>query len=255
MAVPGRHRGDGLAVVARLSRGTEVWGWVGAHAAGLGISASARSVCQVAAVELGVSEAWVNLAHGGSGTEPVCASGLLAHRLEELQVTVGEGPCVDALARGAAVLIGELATAAAQRRWPLFAPLAVDSGARAIFALPMQLGAIQIGVLGLYRDQSGGLTAQQLADALVLAELGTRVLLDEQAGLSVNGDPGGGPEPVVRASVHQATGMISVQLGIGLDAAFSRLRARAFVEGQPLDELAADVVSRLVRFYPEREAQ
>ncbi|MDQ2709912.1 MAG: hypothetical protein M3Z25_20825 [Actinomycetota bacterium] len=47
----------------------------------------------------------------------------------------------------------------------------------------------------------------------------------------------------------------AVLIGELANAAFSRLRARAFVEGQPLDELAADVVSRLVRFYPEREAQ
>jgi AmiR/NasT family two-component response regulator len=42
--------------------------------------------------------------------------------------------------------------------------------------------------------------------------------------------------------------MISVQLGISVDEAFIRLRARAFAENQSLSELAADVVARRIRF-------
>ncbi|MBV8992163.1 MAG: ANTAR domain-containing protein, partial [Pseudonocardiales bacterium] len=50
------------------------------------------------------------------------------------------------------------------------------------------------------------------------------------------------------AEVHQATGMISVQLGISVGEAFARLRARAFADDRLLSELATDVVARRIRF-------
>jgi AmiR/NasT family two-component response regulator len=48
--------------------------------------------------------------------------------------------------------------------------------------------------------------------------------------------------------IHQATGMISVQLGVGLEEAFSRLRARALAQGRTLSELAGEVIARRLRF-------
>jgi hypothetical protein len=89
----------------------------------------------------------------------------------------------------------------------------------------------------------------------VFAEFALRLVLDEQAGID---SPAG--YPVVdelsdsRPEIHQATGMISVQLGVGIAEALSRLRARAFAEGRPLSELAADVVTRRRRFDPEPSA-
>ena len=82
-----------------------------------------------------------------------------------------------------------------------------------------------------------------------------RLLLDEQAGIDF---PGGYPMvdalPDYRPEIHQATGMISVQLGVGIEEAFSRLRARAFAQGRPLSKLAADVVARRRRFDSESTA-
>jgi hypothetical protein len=52
------------------------------------------------------------------------------------------------------------------------------------------------------------------------------------------------------AVVHQAVGMVSVQLSIGVEEALVILRARAIVTGQQLAELAAAVVERRFRFEP-----
>ncbi|MGB0094384.1 MAG: ANTAR domain-containing protein [Solirubrobacteraceae bacterium] len=49
------------------------------------------------------------------------------------------------------------------------------------------------------------------------------------------------------AEVHQATGMISVQLGVSMDEAFVRLRAHAFAAGRSLKAVAGDVVARRLR--------
>jgi len=51
-----------------------------------------------------------------------------------------------------------------------------------------------------------------------------------------------------RAEVHQAAGMVSVQLSVSVAEARLRLRERAFAESRPLASLAADVVGRRVRF-------
>jgi hypothetical protein len=51
-----------------------------------------------------------------------------------------------------------------------------------------------------------------------------------------------------RAVVHQAAGMISVQLDVSLHVALARLRAHGYSTGRPLLEVATDVVDRRVTF-------
>jgi ANTAR domain len=137
-------------------------------------------------------------------------------------------------------------------RWPGFAPAAVAAGARALFAFPLQAGTIRAGVLSLYRAQPGPLTPRQLADALVFADIALQLLLDAASGIS--GLAGYQPHDGLsdsRVEVYQATGMISVQLGVTPEEAFVRLRAHAFAAGTPLDDVAGDVVSRMLRFEPD----
>ncbi len=54
-----------------------------------------------------------------------------------------------------------------------------------------------------------------------------------------------------QVQVHQATGMVQVQLGVTTEEAFLALRARSFANGQTMAELASDVVERRVRFSTE----
>jgi hypothetical protein len=125
----------------------------------------------------------------------------------------------------------------------------VAQGVRAVFAFPLRVGAIRIGVLALYRDGEGGLSADEFADGLVLAEVAVQLILGLQAGA--------GPDalhallstqPTHWAEVHQATGMISAQLGVSLDQAFVRLRGGvSFAENRQLREVAGDVVARRLR--------
>jgi hypothetical protein len=56
-------------------------------------------------------------------------------------------------------------------------------------------------------------------------------------------------EPLI-AIIHQAAGMVSVQLGVDVDAALVELKARAVLEDRPLEDLARDVVARRLRFGP-----
>jgi hypothetical protein len=80
-------------------------------------------------------------------TNPVC------EQLAELQLTPGEGPCLDVLASAAPVLAADLGDNESSRRGPAFTPEAGEHGAGAVFALALIVGAIRAGVMGLYLGQ------------------------------------------------------------------------------------------------------
>jgi hypothetical protein len=230
-------------------RAAKVWGWIAAEHQG-DAPASVAAVCTAAARHLGVDGASVTAMSGPELREPLFASDELSARLEELQFTAGEGPGADEFWLGSPVLVADLDAAAA--RWPGFVPEAVAAGARAMFAVPLQAGAIRVGVLSLYRAVPGPLPAGELADVLVFADIALQLLLDASAGIS--GSPSYQP-PLEglsdrRAVVYQATGMISVQLGVSLAEALIRLRAHAFAGSTALGDIAAEVVSRRLRFDP-----
>lgn len=186
-----------------------------------------------------------------------------ARRMEDLQFGLGEGPCVDASRSGRSVLVPDL-TAQATRRWPAFTPAATHAGVHAAFTFPLQVGAIGIGVLDLYRTTPGDLGIDEFAQALAFADAAIAVLLHAQDGAGTGaggtGEDGSAPVPATearievvravdrRAVVHQATGMISVQLGVSLAVALSRLRAHAYAADRRILDMAADVVDRRLAF-------
>ena len=230
-------------------RTARVWAWI-AEAREDDVPASQAALCRAAVRRLGVDGASVTAVSGPAVREPLSATDELSARLEELLLTTGEGPGAEDFRFWSPVLIPDLEQMT--ERWPGFAPAAVAAGGRALFAFPLQAGAIRAGVLSLYRAEPGPLTPRQLADALVFADLALQLLLDSSAGISGSADyrPLDGLSDS-RAEVYQATGMISVQLGVSLEEALVRLRAHAFAAGTPLDVVADDVVSRLLRFDPE----
>lgn len=183
---------------------------------------------------------------GPAGT--VAISDGPAATMEELQFSLGEGPCIDASTTGRPVLQPDLGSSGAGR-WPGFTAGALDAGIRAVFALPLRLGGIKLGVLDLYRDHAGELSPGELAEALSFADAATTLLLQLQAEASVDGSGVRGIEVIEdRAEVHQATGKVSVQLGSDMAEALLRLRARAYASERPILELSRDVLDGTVRF-------
>lgn len=183
---------------------------------------------------------------GPAGT--VAVSDGPAATMEDLQFTLGEGPCVECTRTGRPVLQPDLARTG-PGRWPGFTAGALEAGIRAIFAFPLRVGGIKLGVLDLYRDMAGDLSEPELAEALSFADAATAVLLHLQAAASPDG-AGLRAIPVLedRAEVHQATGMISIQAGVLMSVALARLRARAYATDRPILELARDVLGGVVSF-------
>jgi ANTAR domain len=234
-------------------RKLRVWEWIAAAHEGDG-PITVAAVCRAAVGRLGIDGASVTAISGLMAREPLFASDQLSARLEELQFTTGEGPAAADFRFGSPVLIPDLESLAS--RWPGFVSAAVAAGARAMFALPLQVGAIRVGVLSLYRALPGSLATEELADLLVLADIALQLILDAAAGISELPEyrPLDGLSDS-RAEVYQAVGMISVQLDVSLEDAFVRLRAHAFASGAALGDVADDVVSRLLRFDPDADPE
>ena len=196
---------------------------------------------------MGVDGAGVMLMSGEIPRGSLCVSGEVGRLIEELQYTLGEGPCVDAYQQNRVVAEPDLADPVADR-WPAFTPAALDAGVRAVFGFPLRAGAVRLGALNLYRGRSGALSGDQQGDALVVAEVAARWVLEAQAGA-----PAGTVAVQVAAGadfhlvVHNAAGMVSVQEGISVTEALIRLRAFAFSHNRLVGDVAGDIVARRFR--------
>ncbi|MGH3492136.1 MAG: GAF and ANTAR domain-containing protein [Sciscionella sp.] len=200
-------------------------------------------ICAVAASQLGVTGVGITLLDrpgAGHSGQLVRASDTIAARLEELQLTVGEGPGRQAITDAGPVLVSDLAGRAGAR-WSAFTPGARSVGVAAVFAFPLQLGAIQLGALECYRDMPGRLSVAQVADGLLLTEMATEAILTQIQGHE-SGDLGWITD--MHTVVHQASGMVMAQLTIGIDAALLRLRGYAFAYELSLVDVASRIVDR-----------
>jgi len=125
-----------------------------------------------------VTGAGVTLISPGLAPRYVAASNDAALRYEQLQTTVGQGPCLLAYKSGEAVSVPNLAT---DDRFPKFAPPAVDYGLAAAFTFPLRHGDGRLGALDLYRDTPGPLDPRDLKAAQTLADVASAYLLKAQA--------------------------------------------------------------------------
>ncbi len=178
----------------------------------------------------------------------VCTTDEVSELIEDLQFALGEGPCVDAHHDGRPVLEPDLADPE-RPRWLAFSPRALAANARAVFGFPLQVGAVRLGALNLYRDRPGPLGDDQHADALVMADVAAQFVLATQADAPLDT-----VSEVLEAGAnfhlveHEASGMMSAQLDVTVGEALIRLRAHAFSHDMALIDVARAVVDRRLRF-------
>jgi hypothetical protein len=180
--------------------------------------------------------------------EPLYATDDLATEIERLQLTLGEGPCVDSSTTGSPVLVPDLTDAGdvVASRWPVFRDEATRLGARAIFAFPIRFGAIGLGAVDLYRRSPGPLGDHELSSALSSVDAVGIAVLEAP---DQYGDPNA--PATTNMVVHQAAGMVMAQLDTSIEEAMVRLRAAAFADSRTVNELAVDVVNGRRRFSKE----
>ena len=200
-------------------------------------------LCAVATELIGVCGSGVMLMSGQVPQGSLCSTDEVSGLIEELQFTLGEGPCIDAFRLDRVVAEPDLADPETPR-WLAFTPRVLEAGARAVFGFPLRDDTTLIGALDLYNDRPGSLSEDQHEDALAMAEVLTQRVIQTQSAA-----PPGTVAPQLEVGsdfhfvVHNAAGILSVQFEISVAEALSRLRAAAFAENRPLREVAEDIVA------------
>ncbi|QGN58911.1 GAF and ANTAR domain-containing protein [Nostocoides sp. HKS02] len=214
-----------------------------------GLAGRLDRICRTAVRRVPADGAGITIMNNdGRPAGTIAASSARFRRFEEVQFTVGEGPCVEAYAARSPILEADM-VGSGMRRWPAYAAAVCAEGVNAVFALPIQIGAARLGVLDLYRFEAAPLAPEALADALGLA----RICLDTLLGADVarsGGDlaDGLGAAFALSSEAYQAQGAIMVQLGISLADAMVRLRAHAYATDRPIMDVARDVLDGTIAF-------
>lgn len=208
-------------------------------------------ICTACVAGLDIDGAGISVLTATPSRETLWATDATADLLEDLQFTLNEGACMEAAATGSPVLVPDLHDSIHVPRWPMFAEAVLErSRVGALFALPLQWGTTNLGVLDLYRITPGPLSREQYNDALSAADtaalmmLGIRTDPTEDTIVGAPDRPWLDPAVGGRAEIHQATGMILSQLGVAAPDALARMRGHAFVAQRLLIDLARDVVAR-----------
>jgi hypothetical protein len=208
-------------------------------------------ICRACVTGLSVDGAALSLLTTSVSRHTLHATDATAWMLEELQFTLNEGACIEAATSGRPVLVSDLHDGTDATRWPIFAAAVTEqTEVRALFALPLQWGTINLGVLDLYRRRPVGLSDDQRRDAVAAVDAATLMMLTLRTDPPDAGGPGGrwewwlDPMVAARSEVHQATGMVLAQLDVSAGDALARMRAHAFTEQRLLIDVARDIVAR-----------
>jgi len=208
----------------------------------------AQRLCEICAEVAQMSGAGIMMMSGDVQRGSLCTTNAASALIEELQFSLGEGPCLDAFHEERPVLEPDLANPD-DVRWIAFTEAALDAGVGAIFGFPISIGPVKLGALNLYRHEPGGLTAEQHADCLILADIVARSVIMMQA----HATPGQLAQEFEAGSdfelaVHQASGMVSSQLSVSVGQALIRMQAHAFGNAMSLRSVASAVIGRELRF-------
>jgi hypothetical protein len=203
-----------------------------------------RRLAVVCAQVAGSSHVALVLGRAGHAPALQAGSSPIAERAAEIEHTNGDGPTWSAVSAGRPVATGQVGDGERSETATALSEL----GVHGVDAFPLQVGGAVLGSLTVYRDGEGALGSERLAGLAELSSSVTELLL----GLPWETDDGELVPPIDAADrvavVHQATGMVAVQLDCDLTEALVRLRAHAFASQQHLSEVATGVVTGALRF-------
>jgi hypothetical protein len=213
---------------------------------------AADRLCEACIGLLHVDAAAVSLVFDGANVGTFGVSGPKARVYDELQFTMGEGPCLDSVACRAPVMVKDLADPD-EVRWPAYGPAMTAHHIRGVYAIPVIVAGEYVGALDLFRTDPDGLGPEQIAGMVIAAQLLQLPLLDlmsedMQAAVA---DPESSAwaelNSLSRTEVSQATGMVMAQLSADAATALARIRAHAYASGRSATSVARDIIDRRLR--------
>lgn len=178
---------------------------------------TADQVVDHALSALGAAYGGITLIRAKGRLETIAPSDELVSTADVLQYELGEGPCHDASWEGGTLASQDLA---ADRRWPRWAPKAVELGIGAVLAAELSAteGCARLGTLNLYWAEPTVLTRDDLAYANIFAVHAAVALAAalKESHLNTALD--------ARKVIGQAQGILMERHGLSVDQAFEVLR-------------------------------
>jgi GAF domain-containing protein len=111
-----------------------------------------------------VDAAAISFVFGGVASATLGVSEPRARAYDELQFTMGEGPCLDSVSSRAPVLVTDLAHPE-EMRWPAYGPAMLAHKIRGVYAMPVLMAGGYLGALDLFSYRPDTLDTDQLAGA------------------------------------------------------------------------------------------
>jgi GAF domain-containing protein len=190
-------------------------------------------------------EAGIMLADADGSLHVIASTSERAADVEESQLGLEQGPCLDAYRTGDVVEVPDIA--ASSGRWPGFADVADSRGLRAAHAVPLRLRADTVGGFNLFAGRVGRFSDRDASLAEAMAQMVTTSLTHhrisdgqasvvEQLRKTLDG----------RVVVEQAKGVLAYRHTVAVDDAFLILRRHARATGAGLLEVAENVVRRRI---------
>ncbi|WP_309102782.1 GAF and ANTAR domain-containing protein [Microbacterium sp.] len=189
------------------------------------------------------TDAGLVLADVESNLHVVASTSERASEVEEMELGVEEGPCVDSFQTGQVVEARDLEASVV--RWPEFVPIALRRGVRSGYAVPLVLRGQRLGALNMFYDRVDAVTDLDAAVAQALAEFATIGIVQHRA-LRASADRAAQLQHALdsRVVIEQAKGALAFRRSVSIDEAFRMLRQHARDAGLRLHDVAELIVSR-----------
>ncbi len=189
---------------------------------------------------LGLGGSGVALAHDGELDFTTALPEALME-LERVQIRNQAGPCMEAYRSGSVVAVTDLTTE--RDRWPEYCAVAERLGMMSVAGIPMLLSGNAFGALNLYGSGPRPWPQEDLAAAVVMADMATNYLinaskLQQQEQLAAQLQRALDS----KAIIEQAKGIVASNREISVDEAFSQIRAQARSQHVTVRSLAEAIV-------------
>jgi transcriptional regulator with GAF, ATPase, and Fis domain len=217
----------------------------GALATGYDVVDLLSTLTKTCAQLLDVDAAGLLLADTSGVLHVLAASTENTRHLETFQVQRGEGPCLDCYTSGSPVSVPDLA--AEVGRWPQFVAAAHTAGFQSVHAVPMRLGDVTLGAMGLFGTGVGALNTDDLSLGQALANVASIALIhDKAAADSATINTQLQTALSSRVIIEQAKGVLAQQGNLDMDASFAALRRYSRDHNLRLADLAQQIATRAV---------
>jgi GAF domain-containing protein len=182
----------------------------------------------------GTAHASISLVTGRKKVDSEVASGDLPRRVDALQSSTGQGPCLDAAYEDRVVRVPDLSL---EERWPDFSRGAVELGARSMLSFQLFVEGDRLGALNLYGEGPDAFDSESEQIGSLVAAHAAVAFADSQKISQL------GEALVARQLIGQAEGILMERYKITAEQAFLLLTRASSRSNVKLRDVAEHLTS------------